>query len=66
MSLLVSAQSLVWMATDRFVAVVFPIKLGLISTKISTTAIISTWIFAEVLKIPWLLTSKLVERGLVL
>jgi len=62
-SLFVSTQSLVWIAIDRFVAVVFPMKLGLISTKIRTIAIISTWIFAGVLNIPWLLTSKLLERG---
>ena len=43
-SLLVSVQSLVWIAIDRFVAVVFPIKLGLISSKIRTIAIVSTWV----------------------
>ena len=46
LSLHVAAQSLVWMSIDRFVAVVFPMKLGLISTKIRTAAIVSTWIFA--------------------
>ena len=45
-SLQVTAQSLVWIAIDRFVAIVFPIKLGLISNKIRTTAIVSTWIIA--------------------
>ena len=62
-SLHVSTQSLVWIAVDRFIAVVFPIKVGLISTKIRTIAISSTWIFAGVLNIPLLLTSKLVECG---
>ena len=62
-SIHVSTESLAWIAIDRFVAVVFPIKLGLISPKIRTLAVISTWIFAIVLNIPWLLTSKLVERG---
>ena len=62
-SLFVSTQSLVWIAIDRFVAVVFPMKLGLISTKIRTIAIISTWIFAGVFNVLWLLTSKLVEDG---
>ena len=60
-SLHVSTQSLVWIAVDRFIAVVFPIKVALISTEIRTIAITSTWIFAGVLNIPWLLTSKLVE-----
>ena len=62
-SIHVSTQSLVWIAVDRFIAVVFPIKVGLISTKIRTIAISSTWIFAGVLNIPLLLTSKLVECG---
>ena len=60
-SLHVSTQSLVWIAVDRFIAVLFPIKVGLISTRIRTIAITSTWIFAGMSNIPWLLTSKLVE-----
>lgn len=62
-SLHVSTQSLVWIAVDRFIAVVFPIKVALISTEIRTIAITSTWIFAGVLNIPWILTSKLEECG---
>ena len=62
-SLLVSAQSLVWIAIDRFVAVVFPIKLGLITGSIRTKAIISTWIFAGVFYFPLLVTSGLAESG---
>ena len=38
-------------------------KLGLISTKIRTIAIISTWIFAGVLNVPRSFTLKLVESG---
>ena len=63
MSVFVSVQSLVWIAIDRFVAVVFPVKLGLTSTKIRTIGIISTWIFAGVLNVPRSLTLKLVESG---
>ena len=55
-SLLVSAQSLVWIAIDRFVAVVFPIKLGLISSRIRTIAIVSTWVLAGVFYFPLLIT----------
>ena len=62
-SIHVSTESLAWIAIDRFVAVVFPIKLGLISPKIRTLAVTSTWIFATVLSIPSLLISKLVESG---
>ncbi|XP_078384387.1 G-protein coupled receptor 83-like [Oculina patagonica] len=56
----VSAQSLVWIAIDRFVAVVFPMKLGFISTKIRTIAIASTWIVAGLFYFPVLITSGLV------
>ena len=62
-SLLVSVQSLVWIAIDRFVAVVFPIKLGLISSKIRTIAIVSTWVLAGVFYFPLLITRELVELG---
>jgi len=62
-SLLVSAQSLVWIAIDRFVAVVFPVKLGLISSKIRTIAVASTWILAGVFYFPLLITWELVELG---
>ena len=59
-SLLVSSQSLVWIAIDRFVAVVFPIKLGLITTKIRTAAIISTWTVAVFFNFPNLISYGLV------
>ena len=62
-SLLVSMQSLVWIAIDRFVAVVFPMKLGLISSKIRTIAIVSTWMCAGVFSSPLLISSKLFVRG---
>ncbi|XP_078354337.1 QRFP-like peptide receptor [Oculina patagonica] len=62
-SLQVSAQSLVWIAIDRFVAVVFSIKLGLISTKIRTAAIISTWIVAGLFNFPKLIITGLDEHG---
>ena len=51
----VSTQSLVWIAIDRFVAVVFPIKLGLISPKTRTAAIVSTWMFAGLFNSPSLI-----------
>ena len=57
----VSVQSLVWIAIDRFVAVVFPIKLGLISSKIRSIAIVSTWLLACVFYFPWLVSSGLTE-----
>ena len=60
LTLYVSVQSLVWIAIDRFVAVVFPIKLGLISVKIRTTAIVSTWIIAGLFNSPSLIISDVV------
>ena len=62
-SIHVSAQSLVWIAIDRFVAVVFPLKLGLISKKIRTIAIVSMWIFAGFLNSPSLIVAELVVTG---
>jgi len=62
-SLFVSVQSLAWITIDRFVAVVFPLKLGLISRKIRTLAIVSTWILAGAFYVPWLLSSGLAEYG---
>ena len=60
---LVSAESLMWIAIDRFVAVFFPMKLGLISSKIRSIAIISTWICAGLVNFPSLISSKVVVRG---
>ena len=61
-SLLVSSQSLVWIAIDRFVAIVFPIKIGLISTKIRAAAILSTWIVAVLFNFPLLIYFGLVVQ----
>ena len=45
-SLTVSIQSLVWIALDRFVAVVWPMKVYLITSRFRSLAITSTWILA--------------------
>ena len=45
-SLTVSIESLVLIAFDRFVAVVWPMKARLISSRFRVFAISSTWIFA--------------------
>ena len=45
-SLTVSIESLVWIALDRFVAVVWPMKVHLITSKFRCFAIASTWIVA--------------------
>ena len=59
----VSVQSLMWIAVDRFVAVVFPIKLGLTSSKIRAIAIVSTWILAGAFFFPSLVSSGVAEYG---
>ena len=45
-SLYVSVQSLTWIALDRFIAVVFPMKVHLISSRFRVLAIASSWIVA--------------------
>ena len=42
----VSIQSLVWIALDRFVAVVFLMKVHLMSSRSRVFAIVSTWVVA--------------------
>ena len=63
LSYLISSQSLVWIAIDRFVAILFPMKIGLISTKIRITAIASSWIVAFALNSPLLVTWTLSYNG---
>ena len=60
-SIHVSAQSLVWIAIDRFVAVVFPMRIASISTKIRIIAIASSWIFAGLFNSPRLIIFELVH-----
>ena len=45
-SVCVSVQSLTWIALDRFIAVVFPMKVHLISSRFRVLAIASSWIVA--------------------
>jgi len=62
-SFAVSVQSLCWIALDRFVAVVFPMKLHLISSRFRALAIASTWILAMTLRSLDLYSLELVEIG---
>ena len=62
-SLTVSIESLVWIALDRFVAVVLPMKLHLISPRFRAFAIASTWIVAVVINFIELHVSELVEEN---
>ena len=60
-SLGVSTQSLVLIAVDRFVAVVFPLRSPLISTKLCRFFIPATWIVAMAIFSPYLIAFKLTE-----
>ena len=62
----VSGQSLVWIALDRFIAVVLPMKIHLISARFRVFAIASTWIAATTIHFIELYAYELVEetRGL--
>ena len=62
-SLTVSVQSLLWIALDRFVAVVLPLKANLISSRFRAFAIASTWVVAVLINSTDLYTTKLVEDG---
>lgn len=60
-SVTVSVQSLLWIAFDRFVAVVLPMKAHLISSRFRAFAIASTWIVAIVINSSDFYTHGLVE-----
>ena len=61
-SALVSTQSLVLIAVDRFRAVVFPLRSPLISSKRCRFFILTTWIIAVAANIPNAMTYELVEH----
>ena len=60
-STVVSIQSLVLIAVDRFGAVVFPLRSPLISSKLYPFFIVATWIVAIAVNSPYLFVRKLVE-----
>ena len=60
-SAVVSIQSLVLIAVDRFGAVVFPLRSPLISSKRCRFFILATWIIAMAVHCPDLILAKLVE-----
>ena len=53
-SLLVSVQTLVVIAVDRFVAVVFPLRVSLLTSKRCLLCIVSIWIVSTLVAIPHL------------
>ena len=61
LSVVVSIQSLVLIAVDRFGAVIFPLRSPLISPKLCPFFILATWIFAMAVTSPELFAFNLVE-----
>lgn len=57
----VSIQSLVPIAVDRFVAVVFPLSYRVNSSKVCLSLIIASWIVAIAIQLPYTLAFKLVK-----
>ena len=62
-SITLSVQSLVWIALDRFVAVVLPMKVHLISSRFRAFAISSTWVVAIIANSLLLFELHLVEKN---
>ena len=62
-SVYVSVQSLTWIALDRFIAVVFPMKVHLISSRFRVLAIASTWIVAVLWRSSFSIVSKLFHNN---
>ena len=62
-SLTVSIESLVWIALDRFVAVVWPMKFRRITSRFRCFAIASTWIVALTVNSPDLYLSELLKEN---
>ena len=60
-SAVVSIQSLVLIAVDRFGAVVFPLRSPLISSRLYPSFILATWIVAMAIHSPYLFAFALVE-----
>ena len=61
-SFMVSIQSLVLIAVDRFGAVVFPLRPSLISSKLCPIFILATWMVAMAVTSPHLFAFKVVEH----
>ena len=62
-SLMVSIQSLLLISVDRFIAVVFPLQIKLISSKVRFICISCTWIIAIAVHAPYFYTFKLISDG---
>ena len=62
-SVMVSVQSLLLISVDRLIAVVFPLQIKLISSKVRFICISCTWIVAIAVHAPYFYTFKLIPNG---
>ena len=62
-SVCVSVQSLTWIALDRFIAIVLPMKVHLISSRFRVLAIASSWIVALLCGCAFSIDSKVVHKN---
>ena len=62
-SVIVSVESLLLISMDRLVAVVFPLKTKLISSKVRVICILCTWIIATAVYAPYFYTFRLFPYG---
>ena len=62
LSCVVSVESLLLIAVDRFGAVVFPLRRPFISSKICLFLILATWISGVIVLFPYLIAFQLVEH----
>ena len=59
-SFVVSIESLLLISMDSLIAVVFPLKAKLISSKVRLISILSTWLFAIAVHAPYFYGFKLI------
>ena len=62
-SLVVSIESLLLISVDRFIAVLFPLKAKLISSKVRLVGVLCTWIVAIMVHAPYFYAYKLTPEG---
>ena len=62
-SFVVSVETLLLLSMDRFIAVVFPLKSMVISSKARLICILCTWVFAIAVHAPYLYAFKLSHGG---
>ena len=62
-SAIVSIQSLILIAVDRFGAVVFPLRSPLVRSKLCPFFILATWVVAVAVSSPYLFSVKLVDNS---